>query len=114
MRQRCKIRTILLDILISKMPSQSQKKAVAKLTKQKQHAGHGEIEKPRLSPAAFVNQVLAEASTEEERAKLIFNALISTSDRGQECNEIVALFHEKAEIEESWVFLGLNKEEFNE
>ena len=92
------------------MPCQS-KKAVAKITKQK-HAGHAEVEKLRPSPTALVNQLLLEASTEEERAKIIFNTLINTSETGQECNKIVAIVNEKAEAEESWNFLGLNKDEF--
>ena len=92
------------------MPCQS-KKAVAKITKQK-HAGRAEIEKLIPSLADLVNQLLSEASTNEEIAKIIFHTLIKASETGQECNEIVAIVHEKAEAEESWNFLGLNKDEF--
>ena len=92
------------------MPYQS-KEAVAKVTKQK-NAGRVEIEKLWLSPAALVNQLLSEASTDEERAQTIFNTVMNDSETGQECNEIVAIVHEKAEAEESWNFLALNKNEF--
>lgn len=90
------------------MPSQPQKKVVAKITKK-----HAELDK-RPGPAALVIQLLSEASTEEEKAKIIFSALINASEKGQECNEVVALCHERAEVQESWNFLGLNREEFNE
>ena len=60
----------------------------------------------------MVNELLSEALTEEERAKIIFNTLINASKTGQECNEIVAIIHEKVEKEESWNFLSLNKDEF--
>ena len=43
---------------------------------------------------------------------IIFNIIINASETGQEWNEIVAIVHEKAEAEERWNFLGLNKEKF--
>ena len=47
------------------------------------------------------------------RAQIILETLINANEAGHKCNEIVTIVHSKAEREQSWTYLGLNKEEFN-
>ena len=66
------------------------------------------------NPTAFVDQLLSAATTQKERAQVIFDTLIRASEAGQKCNEVVAIIHSKAEEEKTWTHLGLGKAEFNE
>ena len=64
-------------------------------------------------PTAIVDQLLSQATSSVDRAQIILDTQINASEAGHKCNEIVAIVHSKAEREQSWTYLGLNKEEFN-
>ena len=64
-------------------------------------------------PTAIVDQLLSQATSSVDRAQIILDTLINASEAGHKCNKIVAIVHSKAEREQSWTYLGLNKEEFN-
>ena len=64
-------------------------------------------------PTAIVDQLLSQATSSVDRAQIILDTLINASEAGHKRNEIVAIVHSKAEREQSWTYLGLNKEELN-
>ena len=59
---------------------------------------------------AIVDQLLSQATSSVDRAQIILVTLINASEAGHKCNEIVAIVQPKAEREQSWTYLGLNKE----
>ena len=66
------------------------------------------------NPTAIVDPLLSQVTSNVDRAKIIIDTLINASEGGHtQCNEIVAIVHSNAEREQSWTYLGLNKEEFN-
>ena len=83
------------------MSSQSQRAAIQK------KIGAGS------NPQEIVDQLLSEAPSELDKAHVIREALVNASEAGLKCAKVVAIFHEKAEKQETWKLLGIDKNEFN-
>ena len=83
------------------MSSQSQRAAIQK------KIGAGS------NPQEIVDQLLSEAPSELDKAHVIREALVNASEAGLKYAEAVAIFHEKAEKQETWKLLGIDKNEFN-
>ena len=83
------------------MSSQSQRAAIQK------KIGAGS------NPQEIVERLLSEAPSELDKAHVIYEAQVNTSEAALKYVEVVAIFHEKAEKQERWKLLGIDRNKFN-
>ena len=60
-----------------------------------------------------MDQVWSEAPSEHDKAYVIREAPVNASEAGLKCAEVVDIFHDKAEKQEAWKLLCIDKIEFN-
>lgn len=65
------------------------------------------------NPQETVDQLLSEALSEFDKVRVIHEALVNAIEASLKCTEVVAIFYKKAEKQETWKLLGIDKNKFN-